>query len=290
MRTIINIIFLNRSILLASLLIVFREVLEAGLIVGIVLAATAGVAGRSRWVAGGIGAGVAGAVLMASFAGALSDALEGLGQEVFTVAVLLVAVAMLSWHTLWMASHGREMAGRMAALGGAVRGGEKSLFALAVVIALAVLREGAEVALFLYGIAKSSHEAPAALLSGGLLGLGGGALVSLLLYRGLLAIPVRHLFTVTNALVMLLAAGMAGQAAALMASIDWLPSLGARLWNSGFLLPEKSMIGRALHAMIGYSEQPSGIQVAAYLFTLLALAGLSHAIGQTQAARAHSDR
>jgi high-affinity iron transporter len=65
--------------------------------------------------------------------------------------------------------------------------------------------------------------------------------------------------------------------------------LGPRLWNSGFLLPEKSMIGRALHAMIGYSEQPSGIQVAAYLFTLLALAGLSRAIGQTQVARAYSD-
>lgn len=276
--------------MLASLLIVFREVLEAGLIIGIVLAATVGVPGRLRWVMGGIGAGVVGAVLVAAFTGALSDALEGLGQEVFTLAVMIVAVLMLSWHTLWMASHGREMAGRMNALGGAVKGGEKSLFALAVVIALAVLREGSEVALFLYGIAKSSHEAPAALLGGGLLGLGGGALVSLLLYRGLLAIPVRHLFSVTNWLVMLLAAGMAGQAAALMASIDWLPNLGARLWNSGFLLPEKSLIGRALHAMIGYSEQPSGIQVAAYLFTLLALAGLSRVIGQPQGARLRSDR
>jgi len=276
--------------MLASLLIVFREVLEAGLIVGIVLAATVGVAGRLRWVAFGVAAGIVGALAVASFAGAIDEALEGLGQEVFTIAVLLVAVAMLSWHTLWMASHGREMAGQMNALGNQVKGGEKTLFALAVVIALAVLREGSEVALFLYGIAKSSHEAPAALLAGGLLGLGGGALVSLLLYRGLLVIPVRHLFSVTNGLVMLLAAGMAGQAAALMASIDWLPTLGSRLWNSGFLLPEKSMVGRALHAMVGYSEQPSGIQLAAYLFTLLALAGLSRAIGQTQAARARTNR
>jgi high-affinity iron transporter len=266
--------------MLASLLIVFREVLEAGLIVGIVLAATVGVPGRLRWVVAGIGAGVAGAALVASFAGAISDALEGMGQEVFTISVLVLAVLMLSWHTLWMASHGREISKRMAEIGGAVKGGDKSLFALAVVVALAVLREGSEVVLFLYGIAKSSQESAGALLAGGVLGLVAGGALSFLLYRGLLTIPLKHLFTVTNGLVMLLAAGMAGQAAALSASIDWLPSLGAKLWNSRALLAENSVIGRALHAMVGYSEQPSGIQVAVYVVTLLVLAGASYLIGQ----------
>ena len=65
--------------MLAAALIVFREVFEAGLILGIVLGATRGVPGRGRWVAGGIGAGVAGACVVAVFAGALSDALQGVG-------------------------------------------------------------------------------------------------------------------------------------------------------------------------------------------------------------------
>ncbi|MBV9118570.1 MAG: FTR1 family protein, partial [Acetobacteraceae bacterium] len=101
----------------ASLLIVFREVLEAGLIVGIVMAATQGIRRRAPWIAGGIGAGLLGAALLAAFAGTLSGALQGYGQEVFNAAVLIVAVVMLGWHNLWMASHGRELAREMRAVG-----------------------------------------------------------------------------------------------------------------------------------------------------------------------------
>src|SRR5271157_724341 len=161
--------------MLASLLIVFREVLEAGLIVGIVLAATAAVPRHGRWVAGGVGVGVAGAALLAGFAGAISEAMSGYGQEVFNAVILLVAVVMLAWHQLWMASHGREIAREMKELGHAVAVGRKSLLAMAVVVAVAVLREGAEVVLFLYGIAASTDEGPVSLLAGGALGVGMGA-------------------------------------------------------------------------------------------------------------------
>ena len=162
--------------MLASLLIVFREVLEAGLIVGIVLAATRGIAARGAWIAGGIGAGVVGAGLVAVFAGALSDAFAGNGQEVFNAAVLLIAVVMLGWHNIWMARHGREVARQIQAMGHAVsRSVARSLLAVAVVVTVAVLREGAEVVLFLYGIAASSEEGWATLLAGGALGIGCGA-------------------------------------------------------------------------------------------------------------------
>jgi high-affinity iron transporter len=257
--------------MLASLLIVFREILEAGLIVGIVLAASEGVPARGRWVAGGVGAGILGAALVALFAGALSQALAGIGQELFTVAILCVAVMMLGWHIIWMARHGREMAAEMSATSKAVKNGDKSLLALAVVIAVAVLREGSEVVLFLYGIAVSTNEGPMSLLLGGLLGVGLGALVSYLLYRGLVIIPVRHLFRVTNGLVALLAAGMAGQAAALLSRVDLIPTWGNRLWDSSRILAEDSLVGRALHALVGYSDRPAGVQVAAYIVTLIVL-------------------
>ncbi len=274
--------------MLASLLVVFREILEAGLIVGIVLAATAGVPGRGRWVTLGIAAGVAGACIVAGFAGAISGALEGVGQEVFTAAILFVAVLMLSWHCVWMSSHGRQMAGEMKDLGSAVKGGERSLAAMAVVVAVAVLREGSEVVLFLYGIAVSAHVETASLLIGGAAGVALGGLISYLLYRGLLTIPARHLFDVTNGLIALLAAGMAGQAVSVLAGIDVLPSWGEKLWDTSHILPEDTLLGRALKAMVGYSDQPSGIQVAAYLVTLLVLFALTRLVNHRPAAATSS--
>ena len=273
--------------MLASLLIVFREVMEAGLIVGIVLAASEGVPRRGIFVCLGVVGGALGACVVAAFAGAIAGALAGVGQEVFTASILVVAVCMLGWHCAWMARHGREMAAEANALGRAVRGGDKSLTALAVVVAVAVLREGAEVVLFLYGIAISSQQGPLPLLIGGALGLAGAGLLSLLLYRGLVAIPVRYLFSVTNWLIALLAAGMAGQAAAVLAGADILPSWGQRLWDTSFILRDDGWIGGALHALVGYSARPSGIQLAAWLATLVALIVLTKLVAPVSSAPAH---
>lgn len=257
--------------MLAGLIIVFREVFEAGLIISIVAAATRGIPGRSRFIVGGVGAGVIGAVLLASFAGALSDALAGTGQEVFNASVLSLAVLMLGWHNLWMASHGRELAREFNAMGQAVVAGHKSLVAMAVVIAVAVLREGAEVVLFLYGIAASSDEGWSALMFGGLLGVAFGAAVSTMLYLGLVAIPVRRLFSVTSLLISLVAAGMAGQAAAILAGADLIPSWGYEIWDTSWLIRQDSIPGRALHALVGYSDRPVGVQLAAYIAVLAVL-------------------
>jgi high-affinity iron transporter len=269
--------------MLAALIIVFREVLEAGLIVGVVLAATRGIKRRGRFVAGGIAAGVAGASLLAVFAGALSNALAGNGQEVFDAAILIAAVVMLAWHNIWMARHGREIAQQMRAMGEAVAAGESSLFAMAVVVAVAVLREGSEVVLFLYGIAASTKAGTAALLTGGVLGVAAGVVLAWALYRGLAAIPLKRLFTVTSWLIALLAAGMAGQAAAILAGADLIPAWGYQIWDTSWLLSDGSLIGRALHALAGYSDRPMGIQLVAYLATLLALVAASRWINSPRA-------
>src|SRR5665647_1592264 len=156
--------------MLGALIIVFREVIEAGLIVGIVMAATRGVAGRGRWINIGIAAGVLGAGVVAVFAGGISQAFEGAGQELFNAGILAVAVVMLMWHNAWMARHGREIADNMRVVGTAVSEGARPLTALAIVVGLAVLREGSEVVLFLYGI-MAQGTSGSALLVGGLLGI-----------------------------------------------------------------------------------------------------------------------
>ena len=252
----------------ATLLIVFREMLEAGLIVGIVLAATEGLIHRSFAIIGGISAGVIGASTVALFADVIAGSFQGVGQELFTAGVLIAAVAMLTFHAGWMSRHARKLGSELSAFGRAAKLGDKSLFALGGVVAIAVMREGSEVVLFLYGIAVSAHDSPAAMFAGGLVGLVLAAAVSYLLYRGLLTIPMRHFFTVTNWLIALLAAGMAGQAAAVLAGADVIPSWGERIWNTSFILSDDSWLGRALHALIGYSATPSGVQIAAYLATL----------------------
>ena len=267
--------------MLATAIIVFREALEAALIVGIVLAASAGVPGRGRWVGGGILAGILGAVAVAGFADAIAAAAAGIGQEVFNAAILFAAVAMLGWHNIWMATHGREMTRAANRLGEAVRDGSRPLWALGFVVALAVLREGSEVVLFLYGIAAAGGGGPAAMAVGGALGLAAGVAAGAVLYLGLVAVPLRHLFTVTSWLVLLLAAGLASQGAAFLVQADLLPALGGNLWNTSFILSDQSIPGRMLHTLIGYTAQPTGIQVVFYLATLLLIGGLMRLVGGT---------
>jgi high-affinity iron transporter len=250
--------------MLASLVIVFREAIEAGLIVGIVLAATRGVPRRGRWVACGIAGGVLGACLVAAFAGELGALFNGSGQELFNAAVLLVAVGMLTWHNAWMASHGRELAREVRAVGTAVAEGDRPLTALAVVVGVAVLREGSEVVLFLYGILAAGGTTVTAMLAGGLLGIALGAAMSALIYLGLLAVPAHRLFAVTTGLITLLAAGLAAQAVFFLQQADYFAGLATPLWDTSWLLSDDSVPGRLLHTLIGYTATPDGAQLLAY--------------------------
>ncbi len=224
--------------MLATLLLVFREVLEAALIVGIVAAATRGVSSRARWIGGGLALGVTGAVIVAICAGWIADALSGSGQEWFNATVLLAAVAMIGWHVVWMARHGRELAAHMHTVGRDVTSGHRPMTALMTVVAIAVLREGSEIVLFGYGLLK---------------------------------IPMRHFFATTNGLLMLLAAGMAASAAGFLNQADVLTAWSAPLWNTGWLLNDDSLVGRTLHVLIGYTAQPSGMQLLFYVTTLVLL-------------------
>lgn len=251
--------------MLATLLIVFREVIEAGLIVGIVLAATKGVPRRSLWVTYGVIAGVLGACLVALFAGKIASLFAGSGQEIFDATILLLAVCMLTWHNVWMAGHGREMAREMKQVGSEVSEGRKSLAALAIVVGVAVLREGSEVVLFLYGIASQGGTSNGAMLLGGALGVAAGAAVTALMYYGLLAIPAGKLFNVTSGLIMLLAAGMAAQAILFIQQGGFLEYLTRTVWDSSSILPQDSIIGRLLHTLVGYNDSPNGAQIIAYV-------------------------
>jgi high-affinity iron transporter len=241
---------------------------------------------RGIWVGIGIGAGVLGAGIVALFAEAISNAFQGSGQELLNASVLGAAVLMLMWHNAWMARHGREMAAEMTVVGKAVTAGARPLTALAVVVGIAVLREGSEVVLFLYGIVASGTST-SALVLGGLLGVLAGAAFTALTYWGLLAIPPRHIFAVTAVLIALLAAGMAAQAVQFLDAAGLIDVLGRRLWDSSSWLPQDSILGRLLHTLIGYNERPTELQLIAYVTTLAAMAVLTRLAAPAKAGAGH---
>ena len=263
--------------MLGALIIVFREVIEAGIIVGILLAVTKGVPGRGGWVAAGVGAGVAGAALLAVFAEQISSALAGLGQEVFNATVLAVAVVMLAWHNIWMARHGRQLAAQMKDVGAAVAMGSRPLVAVAIVVAIAVLREGSEIVLFLYGLVIAGGSSTGSLIAGGLIGLLLGCGVTTLTFFGLVTIPNRYLFGVTTALLTFLAAGLAAQSVVFLQQAGILTALEGTVWDTSAILSDTSLLGRALHTLIGYTDQPSGMQLLVYMLTLITIYGLTRA-------------
>jgi high-affinity iron transporter len=190
-----------------------------------------------------------------------------------------------------MTRHGREATMAANRLGAAVRAGAQPLWALGFAVGLAVLREGSEAVLFLYGVAAAGGGGAVAMALGGALGLAAGVASGTALYLGLVRIPLRHLFSVTSWLVLLLAAGMASQAAAFLLQADLLPPLGMTLWDTSFLLSDHSLPGRVLHTLIGYTAQPAGIQLVFYLATLLVIGSLMRLVGSASpVARAQHSR
>jgi len=251
-------------------IIVFREVLEAALIIGIVAAATHNIPGSRGWLLAGLLAGLVGAGVVAAFIDVIGSFASGMGQELFNAVVLGIAVVMLAWHNIWMSSHGAALAASAKAVGGNIRDGRSECSVLLLIVGLAVLREGSETVLFLYGIA-ATEQGKSSMMFGGLIGLLLGIAAGYMVYAGLLRMPLRWFFTATSILVLLLAAGMAAQSAGFLIQADLLPSLAAPVWDTSKVLPENGVPGMLLHSLIGYDSRPDGMQLVFYIVALVAI-------------------
>ncbi|MGP8306645.1 FTR1 family iron permease [Vibrio sp. YIC-376] len=255
--------------MLSSAIIVFREVLEAALIVTILMAATKGVSGRSRWIFGGVTAGLFGALIVAFSASAIASTFEGMGQELFNAGILLSAVLMLAWHNIWMSKHARELVAHLKQVSSKITEGSLPMYFLSVATALAVLREGSEVVLFLYGV-SAGGDSGLSMLIGGVFGVVSGIIAGSLLYFGLLRIPTHWLFRITGWMILFLAAGLAASAAGYLMQAGVLTAQ-APLWNSSAILSERSMLGQLMHILVGYQSRPTATQLAFYLVTIVVI-------------------
>ncbi len=264
--------------MLSALIIVFREMLEMALVLGVLLAATKGVPGSRRWITIGSIAGVGGAILFAVFMSEVESSFTGSGEFLLNAGLLMLASVLIAWTVIWMSQHGREMTEHMRHIGQSVVEGELPRTALAVVSMAAVMREGGEAVFFLFGAAQSIQNDGFNILVGGSLGVLSGALVGYAIYKGLVHIPLKHVFGIIGWILMLLAAGMASQSIQNLVTIDVLPPLMDPIWDSSAWLPQSGFIGEILHVMIGYSDQPSGMQILVFLLALIAIVSLNRYI------------
>lgn len=257
----------------STAILVFREVLEAALIIGLVAVATREVSSRFKWISVGIAGGTLGAVGIAMMADVINSAASGLGQELLNAMILSAAVIMLGWHNIWMKKHGAELAKHARQIGQAVSDGQQPMYALTMLVGLAVLREGAEVVLFLYSMFASGTPL-AQITAGSVIGLAVGAAFGAGLYFGLLRIPTRYLFRITSLMLLMLSAGLAAQAAGFLVQANVISVMTTTLWDTSWLIPERSVVGNILHALIGYIANPMGIQLAFYIATIAIIGGL----------------
>ncbi len=267
--------------MLATAVIMFREVLEASLIIAIVLSASRGIENRGRWVASGAALGLLGAAIVAMLANVASSEFSGNGQALLNAAILLGAVIMLTWHNVWMSAHGKQLSTEVKAVGADVESGQRPMAALLIITLVAVMREGSEAVLFLWAIATGGEQG-SRMLMGGAGGVVAGILVGMLLYLGLLRIPTRHFFSVTSWLILFLAAGLAAQAAGFLNQVGLLPALGNGIWNTSGILSQNSLLGQFLHILIGYIARPSGIQILFYVGTLMSIFLLMRTYGSNR--------
>lgn len=251
----------------ATGLIVFRETLEAALFIGIIAASTRGLLNRSRWLALGVAVGGFGSLLMASAIGEISSWADGVGQEIVNAAILGTALAMLAWHCIWVSPNAHHMVQDAKRLGSMAAQGERSLWAVAVAVALCVLREGAETVLFVAGLMSSPDVSGVGMAVGAVLGLALGCLAGWLIYAGLGKVRPQYLFGITNVLIVLLAGNLASQLAKTANQADWISTLGESAWDISWLISNESALGMVLHGLIGFDANPSQMQVISYLAT-----------------------
>ena len=255
--------------MLGTGIIVFRETLEAALFIGIVAASTKGLDKRTRWLSLGVAMGMFGSLLMASAMDSISNWAEGFGTDLVTACMLILALAMLAWHCVWVSAHAKDMVKDARSLGSNAASGNSSLWALSIAVGLSVLREGAETVLFVGGLVSGSTESTTVIALSVLAGLVSGTLAGWLVYAGLGKVKPHRLFAITNVLILLLAGNLASQLAKTLNQADWLPYLSDFAWDISGLMPNDSAPGMLLHGIVGYDANPMQLQLVFYISTVV---------------------
>ena len=258
-----------------TMLIIFREILEVSIIIGMVMASINGVAKKNRLIIYGICIGVLSSILVGVFIDYFANSLNGKGIEIFNASILTLAIIMITWTIIWMKRNAKMFGRKIKEIGQGVKVGEISVFTLVSIIALAVLREGSEVVIFIYGLIASSDISMFDIICGSIIGIMNGSFIGVLLYFGFMRIPTKYFFIVSSFVLSLLAAGMASQLTIYLSQLGIINDSSVILWDSSRFLSNQSIFGKMLVTLIGYNDSPTPMQLIFYIFTFGMITSLS---------------
>lgn len=249
-------------------LVIFREMLEISLILGIVSAATKSVKNSRIYIVAGIMGGFICSAIVAFFITRLTSSLSGYGEEMMDVAIIMITVLVVGSMAIWVKNSGarfNEKVGKLSAQ-------DDSLSArvmLVLVVATTVFREGTEIVLFIHAIASAYTLESTDYAIGFAVGMIAGVGAAVAISYGLSRIAVKYLFKVSFVLLSLVAASLASEAAGILTSLGMVDILSMPIWDSEEFIPDFSLVGRILKMLIGYNAKPNGLQVIFYAATLL---------------------
>jgi high-affinity iron transporter len=251
-----------------ALIVVWRESLEAMLVVGILLSWLArqprpAPLKRGLWY--GVTAGIVLAAVLGYAAYAAQSEFAGRALEQFQLAMLLCAAVLILHMVLWMHAHGRHMKRELERQAERAAGARTGAAAgIAAIAALAVAREGAETVIFLYGLGMEGEDGSVVrLFAGAFAGLALAALTAWLIARGAKFLNMRTLFRASEILLLLIATSLLAAGVDRMIGMEWVPPLLDPLWDTAALLPDARGAGRFLADFVGYRARPAATLVIA---------------------------
>jgi high-affinity iron transporter len=245
--------------LVNSVIIVLREVLEAALMISVLLAVSRRLRLALNWLIIGIAVGIGSAFVYAHYLGPVSELFDGVGQELLDAVFHFGAFAALALILYLIARQHGGVGTRSRALP----------VAMTLAVALATCREGSEIIIYVSGFLTQNNFYSSVGI-GSLAGAGIGFSIGVLFYYVLLALPARRALWLSLVLLGFAAAGMCAQATKLLIQADWLTIAGP-LWDSSGIIAENSLAGELLYALMGYEASPSALEVSAYLGSLVVL-------------------
>ncbi len=249
--------------MLAAAIIVFREMLELGLILGIISAALHDVSNKLKLILLGSSIGIVLCSILAITFHYITNMFDGNGQEILNIIILAISIICITLTLIWINDNIKNLHLKLA-------NNYSNSISIILIIALATAREGAEAILFLYGILASGAKV-VDLVIGLVIGLFLSSLSGIFIYTGLLKLPTKYFFKIINILLILLAAGMSSQLANYLSAIGIIEALSSSMWNSQWLIADDTIIGRILYSLIGYSSHPTELQVLFYATTILSM-------------------
>ncbi len=252
--------------MLPSLLITFREVLEASLIVATILGILSKIGQKKEiaivWsatvLAGLVSVGII--IVSSIFGFNLANTYKGSIEETIEGSLMILSAIFITWAVFFLHTHfGKHKTRYLSTLKDTIEKEEKR--GLFILVFTAVFREGFEIILFLSTLYFSSN--PSEILGGFSIGFVLAIGLSLGLFSATVRMPVYWAFRTTSIMLILFAGGLLARGVHEFSEVGVIPEFSKiTIW----LLPQQPTIATdIIKSIFGITRTMDMLQIASYL-------------------------